>query len=229
MRVALGSVVFLVVASACGRFIAEPLDADQSVDGGRTDGGDPTLDGGADPDAALADAPGDGIIVGSKPRLVFVTKGELNGAAVGTGGADTLCETEAAAAGASPLLAGKKFFAWVSTPVRNARDRLTPSDAPYRRIDGMAVTRDSAQFASGLLSAPINVDSTGTPRGDSGSRVWTGTELTGTATPLTCGGWMLDDTETTGTYGELGAMDSKWTNAGDEGCDSENRVYCIEQ
>lgn len=123
----------------------------------------------------------------------------------GLEGADRICQTLAAAAGAG----GKTWRAYLSTqasgtaPAVNARDRIGPG--PWQNAAGAVVAKDVAQLhgennltkATGLTEKGERVNG----RGDTPNEhdILTGTQADGTAFPpgedRTCGNWTRSGTE----------------------------------
>jgi hypothetical protein len=214
--------IALLALLACSSTYSEgaPLVPDAAVaETGTSDAGS-----GGDADAEAA-AP---TCVGTAcERLVFVSSETSNGKFGGEGGlvgADALCQR---LADASAKTRGRPFRAWLSTASSPAIGRLTKGTKPYRRVDGMRVHDELAQFTQGSsLKAPINVDENGITVAT--SEVWTGTEADGTADLATCNGWTATTQAATGHQGTAGATDEEWSSAATTGCNAMARVYCFE-
>jgi hypothetical protein len=86
-------------------------------------------------------------------RLVFVTSTTFTGAEVGGGfgaeGADMHCQRLANAAGHQG-----RYLAWISDDTSSPRTRFTPSEYPYRRIDGTVIANDFTDLTDGSLLLP---------------------------------------------------------------------------
>lgn len=108
-----------------------------------------------------------------------------------------------------------------------ASARLTHGTRPYRLPNGTLVANDWVQLTSGALLHAIDRDETGAQVGQ--EYVWTGTQISGQATPLNCRNWTIGAVDDKGTVGLANRSDSVWTNAGVAPCGSGHRLYCFEQ
>jgi hypothetical protein len=175
----------------------------------------PTLDGAAE---TLPRADG-GVTTGRK--RVFVTSVEYSGDLGGLEGADALCARHATA-----VALDGTYKAWLSTVSVSAASRLTRSNGPYERTDGVVVASNWADLTDGNLAAPINRDEIGAPV-EAG--VWTGTAIDGASyTEGDCDGF----TNPSGGRALCGQSDTgteSWTEDYVPPCSSYLRLYCLQQ
>ena len=165
-----------------------------------------------------------------QPRTVFITNAVRQGDFGSLAAADSLCQSEANAAGIPGT-----YRAWLSESLESG----TPSSpattfdttvGPYVRVDGAVVADDWADLTDGTLNVPINVSSSGATVAS--GYVWTGTLIDGTAAS-TASGSTCDEWTNAGADAHVGAApatDSAWTNLSfDSGCGSLWRLYCFQQ
>ena len=173
------------------------------------------------------EVPGDGCQECASDSVVFVTSEMYQGTALGgLYGADQRCRSLAAKAGlARPLT----FQAWLSTPTMSASDRLLHSRGRYVLVNGLVVAQNWDALTSGTLENAIMVDETSMTRN---SPVWTGTLASGQPAPDSdfCEDW--DDDSMLLKLGGFGASmstDVTWSYFEDASCDSNARLYCLQQ
>jgi hypothetical protein len=158
-------------------------------------------------------------------RLVFVTSTTFTGAEVGGGfgaeGADMHCQRLANAAGHQG-----RYLAWISDDTSSPRTRFTPSEYPYRRIDGTVIANDFTDLTDGSLLAPIVLDEYGVPQGNAADGPWTGTSTSGEASTDNCGNWSGSGSGLTGQASVTGA---EWTDYLLKVCGQSHRLYCFQQ
>lgn len=162
---------------------------------------------------------------------VFVTADTFGSDFGGPGGADDACREAARAAG----LPGR-YEAWISGSTEEATGQLLHTRVPYRRTDGALVAQDWADLTDGAIANPIDRTADGTqlvPQPGVTLRVWTGTATDGTVTDGStdgkhCLNWTSGGSQT-GTYGRFDRSGSDWTEASDETCAADNRLYCFQQ
>jgi hypothetical protein len=212
----------LLVCCACSPDAEAVTDAgshagpDAAVDAGTDAGTDAGIDAGTD---AGTDA---GIDAGPEERRVFVTSTVQPASFGGLAGADSLCASEASAAGI-----GAEFKAWLSTDELAAADRLVQSEAPYVLVDGSLVADDWADLTDGAIETRINLDAAGVERaGD----VWTGTLPTGLSYvgQGDCDGF-TNGTDGVALCGSTQSINTAWTASQLPGCSTRLRLYCVEQ
>lgn len=166
----------------------------------------------------------------SNHRTVFVTSTTHDGDFGGVRGADAFCQAHADAA----ELDGN-FVAWLSTgnTETQARRRIQNAPAPYRLVDGTTVALNFTSLTSGSIDEAINVDENGDEISDT-NNVWTGsapdgTGVNGTDANVRCAQWTSNSGANGGRVGSSSAIDSNWTNTGNNAtCDQQRRVYCVE-
>lgn len=157
--------------------------------------------------------------------VVFVSSASYLGSKLnGALQADAKCVVLAEA---QPALAGRKFVAWLSSDVSNAKDRIGSSQLPYRRLDAVRtiVAKDTAALLGGTLAAPIDFTEFGVVA-KAPQLAWTGTTTAGVATAEHCSNWDVD--ALMGTLGGITATDATWTVADTGSCIAQRRLYCIE-
>jgi hypothetical protein len=170
---------------------------------------------------------------GGGNKIVFITSatysGDLATVAGQTNGlaaADRLCTTAAMAAGLGPA-----WRAWLSDASTNAIDRIADA-GPWFLRDGTRVFNNKANLATTAL-APININENGAHvqrwDGSNTHYVWTGTQIGGVRTNLTCSDW-----SSTAGMGSVGELDSaeQWTGNGQLDCVGITylmHLYCLEQ
>ena len=173
------------------------------------------MDGLVDADAA-----------GPPVRRAFVTSGGKGGNFGALAQVDP-CPAIAKGAGLGP-----RWVAWLplveDAGYLTATQRIRGSGPWYALDRSRVVVSDAKQLRSGGIAAPITMNETGAHV--DGGPVWTGTNAAG-ADGLRCGAsvpWSFG-TGATGTVGEIGQTDARWTEAGELACGSGNaRFYCFE-
>lgn len=185
-----------------------------------TDGGSSSSSGGGH---AFAEAG-----AGGNGTIFFTTNGRWTGNLGGLDGADSLCTTEAQAAGLSG-----SFKAWLSTSKVNAKDRIAGT-GPWKFVTGEQVfTIENGMFTPSQF---LHFDARGndllftmTPN------VWTGTGDFGVldASNATCRDWTSDSPQDNGSFGQLSWISTLWTHDDVDGpladCSQMQRLYCFQQ
>jgi hypothetical protein len=179
----------------------------------------------------------------SNTKIVFLSSQVYTGNLGGLAGADSICNSLAAAAGLPGV-----FMAWISDSTQSPSSRFTQYTASlYIRTDGQPVALGWNQLTSGSLLNPINVDEKGAP--GPLAVAWTATEPNGTAGPTVvlynwaapanpdCSDWTSSATcpdympTCTGNVGASWVKDSRWSAWG-QGlipCNNAEALYCIQQ
>lgn len=171
--------------------------------------------------------PGDGCQECAKDSIVFISSEPYQGFALGgLYGADQRCRGLAAKAGLENPLT---FKAWLSTPAMSAADRLLHSRGRYVLVNGLVVAQNWDALTSGVLENPIMVDEHSMTQD---TLAWTGTLASGQPALGSefCEDW--DDDPGLLKFGGVGvsaSTDVLWSYLGDEVCDAELRLYCVEQ
>lgn len=156
------------------------------------------------------------------PNFAFVTStSNHTGNLGGIGGADSICQARAAAAG----LAGT-YRAWLTTSTTNAIDRLAPASG-WIRPDGRPLANTRADIAAEKLFHPMRIDELGSDVGASSAH--TATTYNGTRHPssTTCNDYttaLAADTLIGGATDSMGAMWTIWTFSN---CAATSRLYCF--
>ena len=172
--------------------------------------------------------PGDGCQECAKDSIVFISSEVYQGFALGgLHGADQRCRNLATKANLpNPL----SYKAWLSTPSTPAADRLLHSLGHYILVNGLVVAQNWNGLTSGTIETTITVDENSQTQD---VPAWTGT-LADKGLPALgsefCEDW--DDDSGLLKFGGFGLSDSAdetWSYFGDEACDSELHLYCIEQ
>jgi uncharacterized repeat protein (TIGR02543 family) len=162
-------------------------------------------------------------------NVVFATAATYNGipgSTAGLGGADTICQNAASAAGIPNSLT---FRAWLSTSSTNAISRLGTNDGIWVRTDGRPIAMFRGDLTGGnLIHAPMT-DEHGMPIVSGNLLAWTGTTVGGIAAGATCNGWMANTASYLGMVGRITTTSGAWTNApiGPQPCNSQAHLYCF--
>jgi len=171
--------------------------------------------------------PDDGCQECAKDSIVFISSEIYPGYELGgLSGADQRCRSLAAKA---YLPRFETFRAWLSTPSMAASDRLLHSRGRYILVNGIVVAQNWGVLTSGVLQHPITVDEHSQTRD---GYVWTGTLANGTPALGSefCGDWEVNmGFPISGGVGRAVEMNSLWSFVDHDGCDADNRIYCIEQ
>jgi hypothetical protein len=144
-----------------------------------------------------------------------------NGSNVGWLAADTVCQTEATAAGFQGT-----FKAWLSDNASNAIDRIGADSGPWIRTDGHPLSMDLPTFLLGQVLVPLWFNASGVKAVT--GKVWTDTLANGTyySAILHCANWTLNTGM--GGNGEIVASGTGWSNFGSIGCGELNHLYCFQ-
>ncbi|MBS1826476.1 MAG: DNRLRE domain-containing protein [Acidobacteria bacterium] len=156
-------------------------------------------------------------------KVAFVTVGMFNGNLGGVAGADAQCQNEAARAGLSGM-----FKAWLSTAASPAAARLTHSEVPYLKRDGVQVAFNWTDLTDGTIYKGIQVTAAGTGVSLT-SGVWTGTLTNGNAEAKNCVNWTDASAGQAGLNGIVSGLGGTWTDNGAASCSTFRRLYCLEQ
>jgi hypothetical protein len=140
----------------------------------------------------------------------------------GISGADTVCRSDASAAG----LPGT-YRALLATTTASGMSRFDLGGAPWVRIDGVVLGETAADFAAGRWLAPLNV----TPRGAHIANwgVWVGAPGPSALGASTCGDWNPADPSIQGATTSIAySGDAAWWI--EQRCDwLSGRVYCLQE
>jgi hypothetical protein len=153
-------------------------------------------------------------------------------------GADARCQQSATAAN----LPGT-YKAWMSNSAISAADRLTRATVPYALPNGTVVADNWADLVDGTLAQPISMTEYGDVIPPSSSQVWTGTNGDGSAAALSCHDWTRETEQICGYYpkyfcysnalfghvGDASRSDAAWSNAAEQACNTDARLYCVQQ
>jgi cysteine-rich repeat protein len=171
--------------------------------------------------------PNDGCQECAKDSIVFVTSELYQGFSLeGLYGADQRCRSLADKADLARHLT---FKAWLSSSKESANARLIHSKGRYVLVNGLVVAQNWSGLTSGILINPIMVDEISQSRDDA---VWTGTLSSGEAAldDEFCEDW--DDDSGLLKFAGIGfssSIDATWSFFEPAPCDSQLRLYCIEQ
>ena len=159
------------------------------------------------------------------PCTVFVTSVDSQGNLGGLAGADTLCQSLAAASG----LFGT-YRAWLSDGAESPSTRFVHSTGPYQLVDGTTIANNWADLTDSALQAPIVITEQGAVV--VGEEVWTNTRADGTAISDTrhCHDWTTVDSGV-GQIGRAWANNVEdWTDAHTvSACSAGHHLYCFQQ
>jgi hypothetical protein len=162
-------------------------------------------------------------------RVAFVSIGSL-ATSMGVSGADTLCQSEASAAG---LANSTQFLALLSTSTASAASRfdLSATSAPYVRPDGIEIADAQTLVSGATLSSGIWQHADGTYVSEFAASVWTGStspNVTGTLA-TTCEDWNTLNGADTGSEGVSNVTDTWWNSGATTSCGEALPVYCLQQ
>lgn len=166
--------------------------------------------------------------MGLTEHKVFVTSTQYTGNLGGLSGADTLCQTRAAAGSATASLTGGVWRAIASDSTTSAASRLNfNTGVPVVNTGGATIVSQTSQLWSGTLLTNIRTDEDGTILA-SGS-VLTGSTSSGGSIPgLNCINWTSNANGDSGRIGLMNSTDSNWISSAVAGdCDVAHHLYCI--
>jgi hypothetical protein len=183
---------------------------------------------------------GGGALPPSPGKIFFVTSGlytgdlaSQGGAVSGLAGGDSICMTEARAAGL-----GGVFKAWLSTSGESAKSRIAavgPWSAPGRPLPSFPLASVTDPPLDFLRYAADGSDLFF----EAERRVWTATTAIGTLNPngATCTGWTSRLGNVRGSHGDfLQGVAGRWTDLKDldmksetSPCSERLRLYCFGQ
>ncbi len=165
--------------------------------------------------------------------VAFVTSASGNGnlstwpesaGETGIDAGDAICRTLAENAG---LPAPESFVAWLSDANDDARDRLTLTNVPYRRVDGYRVADTKADLLDLSTDNSMHVDETGAYPSDRLS-AFTGTDPDGTYEGSSCNNWTATSQPGNVTAGSIVHMNTiLWTAGIGNACVALQRLYCF--
>lgn len=166
------------------------------------------------------------------PKRVFVSSATYSSNLGGLAGADSKCQGLANAAGLSGT-----FKAWLSDEKTSATARLTHSNTPYFRPDGLMIAPNWASLASHCHMNAITVNESGAIVPGNGAFTLTGSAEDGSGLCANgcCSGWtstnpMLPDIAGGDiTIGCILPQLAGWSSARQTGCNELGHIYCIEQ
>jgi len=180
------------------------------------------------------DAPDDGCDACAIPpppyRMIFVSSEVFTGAMGGLAGADAACQDLATKAG----LQGQ-FLAWLGDAQAWPASRMSKADVPYLRTDFVPVAKNWADLTDGILQAPLdkmeNAMQAPNPPGFCNGVQPVHSNIVKDGTPYDapgdCGDWTTDVGMTRA--GQLGAVNSAWTDGCMMGCVNKAPIYCVQQ
>jgi hypothetical protein len=145
------------------------------------------------------------------------------GDATGIEAGDAICR---GLAGEAHLPAPESFVAWLSDSQIDARDRLTLTGVPIRRVDHRLVASSKADLIDGSNFDSLHVDEGGRPITDS-SLVATGTLADGTWEGASCADWTAapGDNVRSGFASRL--RSGAWTAGAGSACSGGKHLYCF--
>ncbi len=161
---------------------------------------------------------------------VFATSQGYSGNIGGLAGADAECNSLAQTAG----LDGS-FVAWLSTTNADAIGRLNAESGPFSRPSGCyaLLADDVDDLTDGALDNGIGVDENCGVIPDNTVHAWTGTTKFGMAYQepegSKCNDWAYAGADSSAVVGWPYHFGGPWTIAHLDTCDTENRIYCVEQ
>lgn len=158
-------------------------------------------------------------------RRVFLSSAQYNGNLGGVVGADGQCQ---ALADTADL--GGEWRAYIIDS-KQGLSRHSMMGGPYLRMDGMSIADDWADLSDESIGATLNIDESGN---SVGGNVWTGLDNVVGEFAHTCSDWTYDQLGCVvgvpcGGAGESDMTDEHWDGFYIFHCNSEYRLYCIEQ
>jgi hypothetical protein len=181
-------------------------------------------------------------IVG-ETRYIFLSSKSYNGNLGGIAGANEECNTLASIA----QLPGS-YHAWISTQSLQAVDHLAHHNGPYVRVDGKIVANNWEHLTSFsqlnvstyTIANAIIIDESGEEVINDGptdtmTNAWTATYPDGTLSINylsrldTCNEWTSDAPTNTAISGAPDQTNFNWTLQGNDNCNLQLHLYCIEQ
>jgi len=162
-------------------------------------------------------------------RIAFVSTGSF-ATSQGVPGADSLCQSEASAAGlANPT----NFLSLLSTSTASAASRFDMSamSAPYVRPDGIEIANAPTLASGATLSSGIWQHADGGYVTEFAASVWTGSTSPNVIGTLatTCQDWNTLNGADTGSEGVSNVTDIWWSSGATTSCGEELPVYCLQQ
>jgi hypothetical protein len=153
----------------------------------------------------------------SRQRYAFLAN-DVSGSA-GLSMFDARCASEAEAAG----LPGS-YRAFVATPTQSASGRFDLAGAPWGLPNGVLITEEAGDLASGNLLSPIWRAADGSQAtGD----VWTGADSPTVTSPLSCGNW--NDATLMGHSGRSNRSHAFMGVAFNSNCTINRRLFCLQE
>ncbi|MCB0310803.1 MAG: hypothetical protein KDD42_06195 [Bdellovibrionales bacterium] len=160
-------------------------------------------------------------------RFMFITRGTING--LGSfEEKDSLCLIGAIQSNNPEIVTLGNlgaFKAWISTSSLDAIDRFIEDGRSIVLPSGIKIADSLADLTDGTLDHPINQNSSGDLEN---ATAWTGTLSNGEIAAENCQDWTSNQPNVFGVVGDSNATDQKWTDNGSAVCDSNLRVYCLE-
>jgi len=158
-------------------------------------------------------------------RRVFATSTVHRGKLDGLAGADAICQARAAAAEL-----GGVFKAYM-VDNNTGLDRLEHPAVPFVRLDGVRIADDWNDLADESLDATLSVDEFRQPVG---GNAWTGLRDVDGGGISSCNNWSFAGGECLkngicGGAGETNMANDHWDGFYIFDCNSEFRLYCVEQ
>jgi hypothetical protein len=160
----------------------------------------------------------------SSGRVAFVTWNAMPSGG-GVAAADSLCASEARAAG----LPGS-FKALLSAERVSAASRFDLRGPPWVRTDGVPIVEDAADLARSSLIAPIDVTATGAYVG--WNTTWTGARSPGDpgTRASTCSSWTSTAADMYAGWGAAASVDPQfWFGLNGVPCSGWYNVYCLQE
>ncbi|MDQ2652209.1 MAG: DUF1554 domain-containing protein [Chloroflexota bacterium] len=163
------------------------------------------------------------------PCTVFLSSSTVQGNLGGLGGADTRCQSLAAAAG----LAGT-YRAWLSDATSSPSSRFVRSSGPYRLVNGVTIAESWVDLTDGSpLQATITVTETGGDHGGN-TNAWSNTGPDGRALlggPGTghCVNWTSNSNGIEGGFGNISNAETWSSVPVTVPCVNYRHLYCFQQ
>jgi len=159
-------------------------------------------------------------------RVIFVSSEIYLGDLGGVEGGHQKCRDLATAA---ELSNPETFRAWLSGGGLSPLDWPVDSENRYQLPSGTVVAESWSQLISGNLTTYVNQTELKLPLEDGEPvSVWTGTLADGSSASSTCNGWTSELSGPKGRKGMTLFYDEGWTDFGEQKCNGDARLYCVE-
>lgn len=155
-------------------------------------------------------------------KRVFVTSRKYSGNLGGINGADAIFNQHASETGL-----GGAYKAWLSNGRTHPARSFNQHNIPYIRTDGVQVSESFNSLLDGQIDAAIDHDEYGQELVSKWG-AWTGTQENDESERKHCRKW-TNANSGDGIHGCTSTSYSAWSSCGENNCNSEYSLYCVEQ